>query len=261
ILDDHWQPQRGQPDMRDWEWFFLKDRSQTRLAFGSHRGQASAVEYRPDGKQLASAGGKLSEPGEIKIWEVRTGKLLQTLLGHTDVITALAYHPDKPMLASSSYDKTIKLWDLNTGKEIIALRGHTDYVYHIAFSPKGDTLASASNDFSVRVWDYEKYSIDPDKSVRIFPGHEKAVTSVAFHPKGQLLASGSRDRTIKLWNLETNQLERTLTGHEGEIASLVFSASGQTLITGGGNPNHPNQRGEVHFWDTDTGKIRVKHHG
>jgi WD40 repeat protein/tRNA A-37 threonylcarbamoyl transferase component Bud32 len=269
ILDDHWQPQQGQPDMRDWEWFFLKDRSQTRLAFGSHRGQASAVDYRPDGKQLASAGGKLSEPGDIKIWEVRTGKLLKTLSGHTNVITALAYHPDKPILASSSYDKTIKLWDLNAGKEIITLRGHTDNVYHIAFSPKGDKLASASHDRSVRVWDYEQYPIDPERSVRIFTGHDLPVTSVAFDPDPtrHLLASGSsdrppklggRDRTIKVWNLATGQLERSLEGHEGDVESLVYSADGRTLISAGGRAN---QRGELHFWDADAGKIRVKHHG
>jgi WD40 repeat protein/tRNA A-37 threonylcarbamoyl transferase component Bud32 len=254
----HWQPEEGRADLRDWEWYFLKDRCETRLEFGAHRGQAFAVDYRPDGKQLASAGGELLRPGEIKIWDARTGKLLQTLTGHDNAITSLAYHPEKAILASASYDTTIKLWNLNTGKEIVTLRGHTHNVYHVAFSPKGDKLASASHDKSVRVWDYEKYSIDPDKSVRIFRGHEQAVTSVAFHPKGQLLASGSRDRTVKLWNLETNQLERTLTGHEGEIASLVFSASGQTLVTGGGNAN---QRGEVHFWDADAGEIRVKHRG
>ena len=267
ILDDHWQPQQDQPDMRDWEWFFLKDRSQTRLAFGSHRGQASAVDYRPDGKQLASAGGSPNKPGEIKIWEVRTGKHLQTLTGHANAITALAYHPFKPILASASHDETIKLWDLNTAKEIVTLRGHTHSVYHVAFSPKGDKLASASHDLSVRVWDYEQYSIDPVQSVRKFTGHDMAVTSVAFHPEGQLLASGSRDRSIKLWNLATGQLERTLMGHEGEVTSLAYSANGKTLVSGGGYSTlqaaggRAAERGEVHFWDADAGKIRDKHHG
>jgi WD40 repeat protein/serine/threonine protein kinase len=258
ILNEHWQPKEGLTDLRDWEWYFLKDRSQARLNFGSHAGQAFAVAYQPDGKELASAGGKLSKPGEIKVWDVRTGKLLQTLSGHANAITALAYHPDKRLLASSSHDQTIKLWNLDTGMEVVTLRGHTHTVAQVAFSPKGDRLASASHDLTVRVWDYGQYSSDPAASMRVFKGHDKPVTSVAFHPDGQLLASGSRDRTVKLWNLATEQLERNLIGHEGEVASVVFSANGKILVSGGGQGN---QRGEVLFWDPDTAKIRDRRHG
>jgi hypothetical protein len=76
---DHWQPKTGERDLRDWEWYFLKDRAEARLAFGTHNGRAFAVAYKPDGKQIASAGGELSRPGEIKLWDVRTGKLLRTV--------------------------------------------------------------------------------------------------------------------------------------------------------------------------------------
>jgi WD40 repeat protein/tRNA A-37 threonylcarbamoyl transferase component Bud32 len=264
---DRWLPKEGLSDLRDWEWYFLKDRGEARLAFGSHAGQAFAVDYRSDGKQLASAGGDINKPGEIKIWEVRTGKLLRILAGHTNAITSLAYHPDKPILASASYDKTIKLWNLDTGNVIVTLRGHTNNVYHVAFSPKGDRVASASHDLSVRVWDYEHYPSDPDKSMRIFNGHDLPVTSVEFHPDGQFLGSGSsdrpvklggRDRTIKIWNLATGQIEKSLEGHAGDVESLVYSTDGKTLVSGGGRGN---QRGELIFWDADTGKIRVKHFG
>lgn len=257
ILEDHWRPKQGLKDLRDWEWYFLKERCQARLAFGSHMDRAFAVAYRPDGKQLASAGGELGKPGEIKLWEVRTGNRIKTLKGHADVITALAFHPDKPLLASSSYDKTIKLWDLDTGLEIATLRGHTRAVYHVAFGLKGTRLASASEDLSVRIWDFERYPIDPKGSVRTLLGHNGAVTGVAFHPDGQLLASGSEDRTVKLWNLATDQLEKNLVGHEGEVTALVYSADGKTLVSGGGTGN---QRGEVHFWE-DEGRTHYFRHG
>ncbi|HZZ80733.1 MAG TPA: serine/threonine-protein kinase, partial [Gemmataceae bacterium] len=47
ILNEHWLPKEGRPDMRDWEWFFLKDRLQSRLAFGAHDDRVFAVAYRP----------------------------------------------------------------------------------------------------------------------------------------------------------------------------------------------------------------------
>jgi WD40 repeat protein len=257
ILDKHFQPREGLTDLRDWEWYFLKERCQSRLAFGSHTDRAFAVAYRQDGKQLASAGGELGKPGEIKLWDVRTGKRGKTLKGHTNVITALAYHPDRPLLASSSYDKTIKLWNLDTGAEIATLRGHTSAVYHVAFAPKGTLLASASEDLTVRVWDYERHKADPMGSVRILRGHNGAVTSVSFHPDGLLLASGSEDRYVKLWNLATEQLEKNLVGHEGEVTSVVFSADGKALVSGGGLGN---QRGEVHFWE-DEGRTHYFRNG
>jgi tRNA A-37 threonylcarbamoyl transferase component Bud32 len=115
ILHEHWRPKEGVTDLRDWEWYFLKDRADRRLAFGSHHGRAFAVAYRPDGKQIASAGGDLNRPGEVKIWDTRSGKLLHTLLGHKNTISALAWHPDKPILATASFDKTVRLWDVETG--------------------------------------------------------------------------------------------------------------------------------------------------
>lgn len=257
ILDKHFQPKEGLTDLRDWEWYFLKERCQSRVAFGSHIDRAFAVAYRLDGKQLASAGGELGKPGEIRLWDLRNGKRLKTLKGHTNVITALAVHPDKPLLASSSYDKTIKLWNLDTGAEIATLRGHTSAVYHVAFAPKGTQLASGSEDLTLRVWDYERYKADPIGSVRILRGHNGAVTSVAFHPDGQMLASGSEDRTVKLWNLATEQLEKNLVGHEGEVTSVVFSHDGKTLVSGGGSGN---QRGEVHFWE-DEGRTHYFRNG
>ena len=273
ILNEHWQPKEGVTDLRDWEWYFLKDRAENRLAFGSHHGRAFAVAYQPDGKKLASAGGEFNRDGEIKIWDLRTGKLLQTLTGHKNAVTTLAYHPEKPILASGSFDKTVKLWDLKTGKEIVTLLGHTDNVNSVAFSPNGERLASASRDLSVRVWDHARYASEPDASVIVLKGHEKPVTSVAFHPdypKRQLLASGSSDRTvksgsseraIKLWNLETGQLDRNLTAPEGELGdveSLTFSANGKLLISGGGQGS---QRGEMLVWDAETGKLRGSHYG
>lgn len=258
ILNKDWQPKGEQRDLRDWEWYFLKERCEARLGFGAHAGRAFAVAYRPDGKQLASAGGELNKAGAIKLWDIRTGKLTRTLVGHANVITALAYHPELPLLASASYDKTIKLWNLDTGAEIDTLRGHTNSIYALAFSPQGNLLASASHDLSVRVWDHEQHRRNPDTGVSVLKGHDQPVTSVAFHPDGKLLASGSRDRTIKIWNVKSERIEKNLTGHQGEVKSLAFHPGGKLLVSGGGPLNKP---GEVMFWNVETGKIQAAHFG
>jgi WD40 repeat protein len=111
------------------------------------------VKFLPDGR-LASAGGSflLSESGEVKIWDMSTGRVLD-LRGHTVAVFDLASSPDGRRLATGSLDTTVKLWDTTTGEEVLTLRGHTSGVLSVAFSPDGRRLASGSIDRTVRVWD------------------------------------------------------------------------------------------------------------
>lgn len=62
------------------------------------------IAFNPDGTTLASSGGKT-----IKLWNVKTGDLLNTLEGHSGF---LVFSPDGTTLASST-DKTIRLWELS----------------------------------------------------------------------------------------------------------------------------------------------------
>jgi WD40 repeat protein len=118
-----------------------------------HSGMVRRVTFLPDGR-LASAGGSWlgSEFGEVKIWDLSTGRWLD-LLGHTNAVECVACSPDGRRLVTGSEDRTIKLWDTATGEEVFTLRGHTSGVESVAFSPDGRRIASGSDDRTVRVWD------------------------------------------------------------------------------------------------------------
>lgn len=59
-------------------------------------------------------------------WDVTSGEVRQTLVGHKDWILSVAFRPHAdpahPLLASSSSDETIKLWDLQNGVCLQTLR-------------------------------------------------------------------------------------------------------------------------------------------
>jgi WD40 repeat protein len=77
-------------------------------ALTTHETAAWSVSFSPDGRLLASAGlGKT-----VNLWDVPSGTLRQTLVGHSDKVTSFAFSPDGKLLASGSYDKTIKIWRL-----------------------------------------------------------------------------------------------------------------------------------------------------
>ncbi|RMZ90383.1 hypothetical protein DV736_g2368, partial [Chaetothyriales sp. CBS 134916] len=79
--------------------------------------------------------------------------LIQTLAGHSNSVTAVAFSPDSKQIASGSYDKTIKLWDTTTGNLQKTLAGHSDWVRAVAFSPDGKQIVSGSDDKTIKLWD------------------------------------------------------------------------------------------------------------
>jgi WD40 repeat protein len=70
---------------------------------------------------------------------------LQTLEGHSDFVTSVAFSHDSTRLASASYDKTVKIWVASSGACLQTLKGHSDLVLSVAFSHDSTRLASASD--------------------------------------------------------------------------------------------------------------------
>ena len=70
----------------------------------------NAVCFSPNGKSLATAGGKR----DIRIWDLGQECILGRLSEHEGYVTSLDYSSSGHFLVSASSDGTVKLWDMDT---------------------------------------------------------------------------------------------------------------------------------------------------
>ena len=201
-----------------------------------HQQPIHRVIWSPDGARLASG----SEDRSIRVWDVKTGKVLHTLHSHNGAIYGLAWSPDGRLLASSSDDRTIRVWDAHTGQQLQLLRGHTGQVYCVAWSPNGRLLASGARDGIIQIWDTMTW-----QQRHTIPGHTGPVYAVAWARDSQLLASGSGDHSIRLWDGLTGRQQQELKVHFGAVYSVAWSRDG-LLASGSADRT-------IRFWDPKKG--------
>eukprot|EP00026_Physarum_polycephalum_P002522 Phypoly_transcript_02529.p1 GENE.Phypoly_transcript_02529~~Phypoly_transcript_02529.p1 ORF type:complete len:397 (+),score=32.93 Phypoly_transcript_02529:1556-2746(+) len=85
----------------------------------------------------------------MKMWDLSTGQLVSSLVGHQESIRCLQV--DRSVVLSGSNDHSMKLWDLRTTACATTLKGHTAGIRCLQFSGAG--LVSGSADKTVKLWD------------------------------------------------------------------------------------------------------------
>jgi WD40 repeat protein len=205
------------------------------------------VDFTPDQRMVAAA----CFDKYIPFWEVETGQLAYTVLGHATQVVSLDFSPDGRTFATGGLDRLIQLWDVGSGEPLRTLSGHEGGVWSVAFDPDGQTLASASMDKTVRLWDVrEPQSNDAESGdlLGTFTGHGRMALSVAYSPDGSTLASGSVDHTVRLWDVDTGELLRTHEEPRGNVGHVAFSPDGRTLAAG-------SDDNLIRLWDVETGEL------
>ncbi len=210
-----------------------------------HKSAVYCVAFSPDGKLLASAGSN----GNIKVAELATGKVVQSLTGHAGAVLSVAFSPDGRSLAYGGGDSTVRVWDVEAGLQRIIFRGHTAAVEEVHFSPDGQRLVSVSPGRGmVKVWDLTDH---PEHATFARTGAD--VEAIAFPPGGRQVVSVTVGGRLQTWDADTGvlQTERRLPLSEQEVSPgvPVCFAPGAARLAG----RSRQDPALVKSWDVATG--------
>ena len=174
----------------------------------------SVVALSPDGQLLAVTQSDYS----IQLFNVEDEKLINTLSGHTDIITELKFSPESDRLFSASHDTWVRVWD-TTGKLESEFQptGADDIpseVLGMSLSPDGTQLATIPLDGPVKLWDMPDF-----KEIAAVGGSGGYDTSdVEYSHDGQFLAA---DLATGLWIWDITDNSMLVNG----INSMAFDFS------------------------------------
>ena len=202
----------------------------------AHKKGVNALVFSPSDGLLGTGG----NDAVARLWDIYTGEKIETMIGGTFTVPAIAFSPDGRVLAVVN-GGVVRLREIGSESIMGSFLSETP-LYSIAFSPAGDILAVGDIDNKIRLW-------NPDEAFRtgveqypdpvILSGHNSAdgtfsalIWDLDFNPTGELLASAGGDGTIRLWDIANGESLTTLMGHERGVTCVGFTPDGRILASG-----------------------------
>jgi WD40 repeat protein len=223
------------------------------------RGELASLAVSPDGRQVAIGG----MDSAIRIWELETGKLLRTMLGHDRNVGGLAWSPDGGVIASTGWsDCTVRLWDARTSRPLRVFKKFADQTEHVAWSPDGMRLAAAGGDSGwIWLWNANREEGRPLTEMG------ERVASIDWSPDGQKLAVAVENKAVAIIDAQSGKAIENVGDGLRSPRFARWSPDGRLLAVGtesdaavyelpGGKPRWKiDKRGFSCAWSPDSSQV------
>lgn len=137
--------------------------------------------------------------GNLRLWDIKTGKLLSEVAAHSLPITSLSLSRNGNMILTSGRDNLHNLFDIRTLEICTTLRSNG---YRVAsnwsrscISADDGYVASGSVDGSVHIW-----SVANAKIVSTLKEHTAPVLCCSWSGLGKPLATSDKNGNVCIWN-------------------------------------------------------------
>jgi WD40 repeat protein len=203
-------------------------------SYRSHRGMATALAFSANGRLLASTGSDRI----IKIWEPKTGRILQSLTGHTDYVVQLLFIDDRTLL-SRSYDATVRQWDLTTGASTVLNYLDPQWCLVLNCSADGSRIIFGSDTPLLTILDRATNTLSS------YPAIGNRIRTLTYTQDSRLIIAVTDDRQLNCWDTQANYHHRHWRLGDREINSILpHPIQFQLLIVA-------TEDGRISIWDLE----------
>ena len=215
-----------------------------------HTDEVLAVAVSSDGRFAVSG----SRDKTIKVWDPRTGGVVDTYKGHRGAVTALAFRDGSLDLYSGGADRVVKVWDVNASAYVETLYGHQSEITAMACLQRS-TPITAGADSTLRIWKVAQgsqvmfrarptFSVDAtaaSASIAGTAGGALSVDAVAYVTPDRFV-SGGQDGALQLWStLKKKPISSVPHVHGSRVDDWVVAVAARPytdLVASGGRVRH-----------------------
>lgn len=201
-------------------------------------GSTETGRFSRDGMKLLVGGTN----GNVRLYDLRTGKVICEVSGHIAPINGLAFSPDDKLIATGGEEGLCFISDAATGKPHFpgGIR-HDNQIVSVQFSPDGKWFVTSSHDRTARIWSTQTGA--PHGTPML---HRGEVAYAEFSPDGARVLTACRDGTTRLWDAATGAAIIEPMQHTSAVRGATFSRDGKRIAT----EDHDGLR----LWDAATGE-------
>ena len=180
----------------------------------------NAFEVSSDGKKITTGNYK----GELKIWEVESGLLLQEINAHSDGINAIAWSPDGSIFATASADQTVVIWNAD-GTKNKTLNTFESYIFTVEFSPDGKRLIIGSAESEVQIWDIASTSVE-----KTLQGGKNMFLDFELDANGKKLIGLNIAGAVIYWDMDSDSVGEQICTYTQSIHTAAISPLGDRIF-------------------------------
>ena len=181
-----------------------------------------SIDFSPDSTRLVTG----TDNKTAIVWDLATGKQVQTLHHELKWVTAAKYSPRGDRIVTADPDD-VRVWDSNNGRLLVDIKVTVTHWYN------GSLLWFNDNLLVVARNTIKEFDASTGSKALEWPVSDTEHHSCIALPKHEQFIAFSSLRTVTFWDTSThNQLPLTLQ-HPEDIRSIAFSPDDQILAIGG----------------------------
>jgi WD40 repeat protein len=226
--------------LRVWDWESDTQIGEDWRDNGAKKTGVNSIALSPNGKTVVSG----SEDGKVRLWDVKTGKVIQRWTGHSDSVTSVCWNADGDRVVSGSTDGTARVWNIKTGETILGIKTGHETVWAVKYSPDDKRIATGGNNKNVhaaKIWDAKTGKLIKTRDSE-YDGTVYSLAWTSDFGKKLIIASWG---PIRIFDTATWKQIAILEGHTNYVNAISLSRNNRLLASA--SDDHT-----ARLWNLDT---------